>query len=132
MVISGIFHHQHGGRGASAPWHRHLPRGVEGEILKINSGLSLFFFFPCRAHPAGSGCDVGAHRGVPVSPTPAFPVLRSWDSSNSPISSSIPLGTSDMKGAAFIFHLLRGLLINTVGKYPPSNYDKHLEGTVSF
>lgn len=38
---------------------------------------------------------------------------------------TIPLGTrEDIKGADFNFHLLRGLLINSVGKYPPSNYDK--------
>ena len=46
---------------------------------------------------------------------------------------TVPLGTrEDTKGADFNFHLLRGLLINSAGKYPPSNYDKYLEGIVAF
>lgn len=46
---------------------------------------------------------------------------------------TIPLGArEDIKEVDFNFHLLRGLLINRAGKYPPSNYDKYLEGIVSF
>lgn len=49
------------------------------------------------------------------------------------IARTIPLDTREnIKEANFNFHLLRGLLINSVGKYPPSNYDKYLEGIVSF
>lgn len=70
-----------GGRGGSAPQHRCLARGVEGETPKINSGLSLFFCFPLqgRAHRLrlrvihSQPVDVGAYRSVPISPCPHPP-----------------------------------------------------------
>lgn len=34
---------EQGERGGLAPWHRCLEKGVEGDRLKINSGLSFFF-----------------------------------------------------------------------------------------
>lgn len=62
-----------------------------------------------------------------------FPVLvAGWDWGLA-IARAILLGTrGDIEGANCNFHLLRDLLINSAGKYPLSNYDKYLEGIVSF
>lgn len=119
-------------------------RGMERETPKINSGLSFFFPSQGRSYrlrlrgihslpvDSPSSCSGNTNQAQPQSNSSIPSSGGSLGAGIPLISSTIPLGAKDIKGAAFNFHLLRGLLINTVGKYPPSNYDKHLEGTVSF
>jgi len=86
-------------------------------------GVSILFQYPACHSSRGGGsapcADISEQAQMETDPkqTQGF--------------ASLP-GTSSIKGANFNICLLRDLFINSAGKYPPSNYDKYLEGRASF